>query len=83
MPRVVPASRLEWGQSTEQETNPSPPEIFMLAVHDANTMDSQIDQHKVGTLVNQGRYIAHTEYLDQPPETSLPPGPEGPQWKVT
>lgn len=55
----------------------------MLAMYDANTMDSQIDQHKVGKLVNQGRYIAHTDYLDQPPETSLPPGPEGPQWEVT
>lgn len=50
----------------------------MLAAHDDATTNSQKIQHKLGKLVNQGRYIACTASLDQLPETARPPGPGHP-----
>ena len=50
----------------------------MLAVHDALTTYSRKAQHKLGTLVNQGRHAAHTASLDQLAETACRPAPDGP-----
>ena len=50
----------------------------MLAAHDAVTINSWKNQHKLGKLVHQGRQAAHTASLDQLPETERPPGPDDP-----
>ena len=65
MEGIVPESWLEWGNAT-----PRPPEVDILAVHDAATTNSRKSQHKLGKLVNQGRHAARTASFDLLPETA-------------
>ena len=75
---IVPESWSEWGLGAEGDAASRPPEVDMLAAHDAVTTNSRKAQHKLGTTVNQGRHAAHTASLDQLPETTLPPGSSDP-----
>ena len=51
---IVPESWLEWGLSAEESADPRPPEVDILAAHDAVTTNSRKAQHKLGKLANQG-----------------------------
>ena len=50
----------------------------MLAAQNMVITISRIAQQKLGNLVNQGRYAAHTASLEHLPETARPPGPSDP-----
>ena len=73
MAGIVPESWLEWGLGAEGDLPPRPPEVDMLAAHDAVTTNSRKPQQKVGKLVNQGRHAAHAALLEELPETARPP----------
>ena len=75
MAGIVPESWLECGLGAEGDAAPRPPEVDILAAHDAVTTNSRKAQHKLGKLVNQGQYGAHTASLDLLPETARPPRP--------
>ena len=74
MAGIVPEPWLEWGLGAEGDAAPRPPEVDMLAAHDAVTTNSWKAQQKLGKI-NQSRHAAHTGSLDQLPETTRPPGP--------
>ena len=78
MAGIVPESWLEWGLGAEGDAPPRPPEVDILAAHDAVTSTSRKAQHKLGKLVNQGRHAAHTASLDLLSETARPTGPDDP-----
>ena len=73
---IVPESWLEWGLGAEGDAAPRPPEVDILAAHDAVTPNSWKVQHKLGKLVDQGRHAMHTASLDLLPETARPAGPD-------
>ena len=68
MAGIVPESWLEGGLGAEGDAAPRPPEIAMLAAHDAVKTTSRETQHKLGKLVNRGRHAAHTASSDQLPD---------------
>ena len=78
MTGIVPKSWLEWGLGEEGDATPRPPEVDILAAHDAVTTNSRKAQYKLSKLVNQGRRAAHIASLDQLPETARPRGPDDP-----
>ena len=63
MAGIVPESWLEWGLGAEEDLTPRPTEAGMAASYDAVTTNSRKAQQKLGELVNQGRHVAHTDYL--------------------
>ena len=44
-----------------RDADPRPPEVDMLAAHDAVTTNSRKAQHTLGKLVNQGRHALRTQ----------------------
>ena len=54
MTGIVPKSWLEWGLGEEGDATPRPPEVDILAAHDAVTTNSRKAQHHLGKLVNKG-----------------------------
>ena len=70
MAGFVRESWLEWGLGAAGDAAPRPPEVEILATHDAVTKNSRKAQEKFGKLVNQGRHVAHTASLDELPDST-------------
>ena len=77
---IVPESWSERGLGAEGGAPPRPPEVDILAAHDAVTTNSRKTQHKLGKLVIQGLQAAHTALLDQLLEIARAPGPDDTRW---
>ena len=61
MAGIVPECWLEWGLGAEEDAAPTPPEVVILAAHDAVTINSRKTPHKLGKLVDQVADMLRTQ----------------------